>query len=132
MPNDLILLACSKKKLSHAAPARELYIGQLFRCALRYVDSTGRPALILSAKYGWITLDTVVEPYDVSIPYHKPYTGQFPKGSGHYIGGQNYFAFAPPRFAPLVPYYHNRGTLSWQAHIKNMMDGVARTALPNK
>jgi hypothetical protein len=120
----MILLACCKSKLTYPAPARELYAGQLFRAGLRYAVHVGAPVLILSAKYGWITLDTVIEPYNETIPYHKPYQGYFPAGNGFYVGGQQYFANAPSRYQPLVPHYHNRGTLAWQYHIKNMIAGI--------
>lgn len=122
--NNLLLVACSKNKLDVPAPACKLYTGQLFKAAMRYVRYSGRPFLILSAKYGWLYPNEVIAPYDEEIPYHRSYTGEWPNGSGHYIGGQQYFRKAPERFQPLVPHYHNRGTLSWQSHINNMIAGI--------
>lgn len=64
----LNLVGCGKQKLDHAAPARELYTGSLFRAARRYVESRAEPWLIVSAKYG------IVRPYDVLEPYEQSLT----------------------------------------------------------
>lgn len=69
------VIPCGGAKLDHAAPARDLYTGQMFRHTLENAERTaqldteelGRPArvLILSAKYGLVELDQVLEPYDL-------------------------------------------------------------------
>jgi len=61
------LIGCSKEKLDHAAPARELYTGQLFRAARAYAEATCDEWLILSAKHGLVGPDTVLEPYDTTL-----------------------------------------------------------------
>lgn len=61
----IALVGCSKSKLDRAAPARELYTGQLFRAALAYAESQRFDgALVLSALHGTLGLEEVVEPYD--------------------------------------------------------------------
>lgn len=71
------VIPCSGQKLDHPAPASRLYVGQMFRhtferavdCA-RLDEAAGQgPArvLILSARYGLITPDTVIEPYELKM-----------------------------------------------------------------
>lgn len=69
------VIPCSGGKLDQAAPARDLYVGQMFRHTLSRVErlaaldeAEGRgPArvLILSARYGLVSPDQVIEPYDI-------------------------------------------------------------------
>ncbi|KVP75219.1 hypothetical protein WJ93_07330 [Burkholderia ubonensis] len=62
---SLVLMACSAKKLSHAAPAFDLYQGSMYSTFRANVRQTARPhVIILSAKHGFIPSDTVIEPYD--------------------------------------------------------------------
>ena len=60
----MIIVGCGKAKLDHAAPARDLYTGSLFRAARRYVEARGEPWFILSAAHGLIGPEVVVLPYD--------------------------------------------------------------------
>ncbi|WP_019548596.1 DUF6884 domain-containing protein [Streptomyces sulphureus] len=61
------VIPCSGKKLDHAAPARELYVGSYFlscwRAAAVLAGDDGL-VLVLSARHGLVTLDEVLEPYD--------------------------------------------------------------------
>lgn len=61
------IIGCSKSKLSVPCPAKDLYQGDLFKLARRYVESLGIPYRILSAKHGLIHPDAFVEPYDIGI-----------------------------------------------------------------
>lgn len=69
----LFVVPCSRSKLPRRAPARLLYTGTAFRLALRVVEReaalTAEPGLatsvlVLSARYGLITPDTEIDPYD--------------------------------------------------------------------
>lgn len=60
----LILIACSAAKLPHAAPAGELYTGQLFKLAKAYALATGDDWLILSAKHGLLDPSKTIDHYD--------------------------------------------------------------------
>lgn len=70
------IIPCGDAKLDHLAPARDLYTGTMFRHTLRNVEAmaaSDRPraqVLILSARYGLITLDTVLAPYTTRITDH--------------------------------------------------------------
>lgn len=63
------LIACCKKKLDHAAPAIELYQSPLFKGSARWMNRSGRVPEwgILSAKYGLVMPDQVIEPYDLCL-----------------------------------------------------------------
>ena len=65
----IVIIPCGGAKLTTPAPARELYIGSMFRdqlaTALTMTDEEN--IFILSAKHGLIALDTIVEPYDLKM-----------------------------------------------------------------
>jgi len=52
-------------KTSYPAPAKELdSVSPLFRKALAYVQHDAEDIYVLSAKYGLVTLDQPLEPYE--------------------------------------------------------------------
>ena len=56
------------KKLPNRAPARDLYVSPLFRLNLKYAQILRPDAIfIVSALYGLLDLDTVVEPYNLTL-----------------------------------------------------------------
>jgi phage gp16-like protein len=59
------LVGCGKAKLSHAAPAKDLYTSTLFRLAREYAEETCDRWFILSAKHGLVDPDSVLEPYEL-------------------------------------------------------------------
>lgn len=59
-------IACGAAKLTHAAKARDLYTGSLFRLARAFAERSG-DWWILSAKHGRVHPDTVLEPYDMTL-----------------------------------------------------------------
>lgn len=62
------VIPCGGAKLDQPAPARDLYTGAMFQHTLTAAQAeatvTGGRILILSAKHGLVTLDTVLAPYD--------------------------------------------------------------------
>jgi hypothetical protein len=70
---NVFVVPCGGAKLAAAAPARDLYTGSAFRQVLRDVvaeaAATSGPTrvMILSARYGLLDLDQVVDPYDVTM-----------------------------------------------------------------
>jgi len=62
------LIACTKSKLDRPAPARELYsASDLFRKAAAYCDAYLDGWFVLSAKYGLVEPERVLEPYDLTL-----------------------------------------------------------------
>lgn len=63
----LVINGCSQGKQSQSAPAGEFYTGQLFRMLRKFSELHGFEQRILSGKYGLLTLDDLVDPYDMKI-----------------------------------------------------------------
>lgn len=64
---DLCLVSCVKTKLRERAPAKELYVSDWFRKARTVVEAKGWRWFILSAKYGLVNPDAVIEPYEKTL-----------------------------------------------------------------
>lgn len=62
-----MLVGCVKSKQDHAAPAKDLYVSDLFRKARRYAEETTERWYILSARHGLVAPDEVIEPYDLHL-----------------------------------------------------------------
>lgn len=61
-----VIVACGAKKLDRAASARCLYVGPYFKACLAYAlaIAKAKDVFIISAKYGLVGLNDVIEPYD--------------------------------------------------------------------
>jgi len=73
----LCLVGCCKTKRARAAPAKELYCSHLFRLCRQWAEQNADAWAILSAHYGVVEPDTVIEPYDTTIAQRRPF-GQPP------------------------------------------------------
>lgn len=62
-----VLVGCSAQKLDQAAPAQDLYRGDLFLKARAYAEALGADWRILSALHGILHPTDLVEPYDVCL-----------------------------------------------------------------
>lgn len=64
----IVLISCVSKKQSVTSRADEMYISSLFKLNLQLAKKL-RPdyIFILSAKYGLITLEDIIEPYDLTL-----------------------------------------------------------------
>jgi len=65
--SDVVLVGCVKSKLSHAAPAKDLYISPLFRKERAYAESAGARWFILSAEHGLVAPDEILQPYELRL-----------------------------------------------------------------
>ncbi|MGC5000587.1 DUF6884 domain-containing protein [Streptomyces sp. DT195] len=64
----LVIIPCGSTKLDRKAPAGELYVGSYHRSCREAADALtadGGTILVLSALYGFVTLDQEIEPYDL-------------------------------------------------------------------
>jgi Fe-S cluster biosynthesis and repair protein YggX len=63
------LISCTKLKKDYRCSANEMYLeSQLFKKAVQYVNKQNYDDwFILSAKYGLLHKDTVIEPYDITL-----------------------------------------------------------------
>lgn len=64
----IILISCVSKKRTRKSKAKDLYISALFKKNLQYAwQQKPDQIFILSAKYGLVTLDEEIEPYDLTL-----------------------------------------------------------------
>jgi hypothetical protein len=71
LPSTLVLIPCAAKKLTVGAPARDLYVSDHFKLALRAAEARAGAVdarvAIVSARHGLLMLDRVIAPYDCSM-----------------------------------------------------------------
>jgi hypothetical protein len=64
----IVLIACANKKINQKAKAKEVYVSPLFKLNLAYAQSINPDRIfILSAKYGLLSLEQEIEPYNESL-----------------------------------------------------------------
>jgi cytoplasmic iron level regulating protein YaaA (DUF328/UPF0246 family) len=64
----IVLISCVKTKLSYPAKAKNLYISSLFKKLYAYGKQLNPDAIfILSAKYGLLKSDDIIEPYELTL-----------------------------------------------------------------
>jgi hypothetical protein len=61
----VVVVPCGGAKLRRPAPAGQMYVGSYHRACRRAAAQLGGRLLILSARYGLLTPDTVIEPYEL-------------------------------------------------------------------
>lgn len=64
---DLYLVSCVSRKGDAPARAKDLYQSDWFCKARVWVEQTGRPWFILSAKYGLVHPEAVIAPYEKTL-----------------------------------------------------------------
>lgn len=67
LETSLYLVSCVGEKLAVRSPARDLYVSVWFEKARAFVESSGRPWFILSAKHGLVVPGEPIEPYDLTL-----------------------------------------------------------------
>jgi len=67
MARSIFLISCVSSKLDRPAPARELYVSDLFRKARAYAEASGQAWFVLSAEHGLVHPDTIVAPYEKTL-----------------------------------------------------------------
>lgn len=63
----VFLVSCVGQKLTRPAPAAELYTSPWFTKARQRIREAGHPWFILSAKYGLLSPDSVIAPYEQTL-----------------------------------------------------------------
>lgn len=62
------LVSCTKLKQNNAYQAKDMYLpSQLFKKARYYIENNYSNWYILSAKYGLLHIDQIIEPYDMTL-----------------------------------------------------------------
>ena len=63
----MYLVSCVKEKRATRSRAKELYTSPWFRKAREYVERTGQPWFLLSARHGLLDPESMIRPYDRSL-----------------------------------------------------------------
>ncbi len=61
------LISCSKSKSGHRDLARNMYVSPLYRKSVVITEAWGLTFSILSAKYGLLNPDEIIEPYNLTL-----------------------------------------------------------------
>jgi hypothetical protein len=69
MQPSVAIIPCTSQKADEPGPAKEVWIGTHFQLTLMHVEEWYDKIYIMSFKYGLITPDTVIEPYDLNIHF---------------------------------------------------------------
>lgn len=64
---NIALIGCSSLKQNRSCQAKDLYLGKIFVLSYRIAKKENLPIFILSAKYGLITENDIIAPYDLSL-----------------------------------------------------------------
>jgi uncharacterized protein DUF6884 len=69
MPTDrkIYLVSCVGKKRPSPSRARDIYVSAWFQLVKQYAEAAGSPWFILSAKYGLLEPDQIIEPYEQTL-----------------------------------------------------------------
>ena len=68
MPKRIAIINCKAKKQKYSCKAEEMYdISFQFRHQVKFIKEYYGDYLILSSKYGLITPDTIIDPYETSL-----------------------------------------------------------------
>jgi hypothetical protein len=66
--NKIVLISCVSRKRTYKSKAKDLYISDLFKKNMQYALRLKPDQIfILSAKYGLVSLDEEIEPYDLTL-----------------------------------------------------------------
>ena len=123
VPGMVLLLACSARKHPGRLRADSKYAGAIHCKGLEFARRERLVVQILSAKYGLLNADTVIDDYDQRMK--GDYRGPWPTLPGFYLGGQDYFRHAPGHLVPLIP----SGTIGFM--LQNMNALLAGTERDN-
>ena len=63
----IVFISCVKKKREYSCPAKDLYDSDLFRKSYSYACKIADKVYILSAKYGLLDPNEVIEPYNQTL-----------------------------------------------------------------
>ena len=65
--HQVVLVSCVAAKRTVPSPAKDLYLSALFKATRAYAETQSTKWYILSAKYGLLSPDDVVSPYELTL-----------------------------------------------------------------
>jgi hypothetical protein len=66
-PGAIAFIGCSKSKRNHSCSAKDMYLGELFKKAFKYCLVNNFTIYVLSAKYGLLSPNQIIDPYDQTL-----------------------------------------------------------------
>ena len=114
MPRQVALVSCVSKKLTHPAPAKDLYCSSWWQLAKKYTETSRLDWRPLSARHGLLHPEQILAPYEESlnnkskeqrIAWSQKVVEQLLElapagGTFVFIGGEKYREF-------VIPFLHN-------------------------
>ncbi len=67
MAARIALVSCVKTKATSKVPAKDMYLSPLFKGMRRYAEQNADAWYILSAEYGLLTPENVIDPYECTL-----------------------------------------------------------------
>lgn len=67
----IAIIPCTNQKSTTGGPARDVWIGNHFQLVLAHAEMFYDEVLVMSYKYGLISPDFIIEPYNIDIRYSK-------------------------------------------------------------
>jgi hypothetical protein len=129
------LVGCVKTKRDYPAPAKDLYISDLFHKRRAYVERYYDTWVILSAKHHVIMPDQILEPYDETLK-KKPRAARriwaqhvFEQLQRHYPEPRSnvfYFHAGKEYREDLIPHFVRHG-YSWEIPLKGLSFGEQKS-----
>lgn len=97
---NILIISCGAVKKEGSFKAEELYIGLMFKLALKFAKSIKGidEILILSGKYGLINLDDVIESYNMKLP--KDF--KFDEKTINYLNNNNVFLLVFANYEKII------------------------------
>jgi cytoplasmic iron level regulating protein YaaA (DUF328/UPF0246 family) len=122
----MAVLGCSRTKLPHPAPARELYQGHLFRLAWAYAEARAERVRILSALHGVVRPDWTVRPYERRLTELPPAARTVWGDEVAWALREELWASARPRVLVLAPHgYWRHVTLPAHVAVEQPLRGLS-------
>lgn len=66
-PSSVVLVSCGRRKRADLVPAKDLYTSPRFQEARKFAESFADHWFVISAKYGLVSPETAISPYDVAL-----------------------------------------------------------------
>lgn len=64
----IVFLSCVKSKRQNVCAAKDMYVSDMFKKSLAYAETlNAKKIYILSAKYGLLELNDIIEPYNLTL-----------------------------------------------------------------
>jgi len=132
----LFLGSCVGQKQPSPTRAKDLYTSPWFRLARAYVEATGCPWFILSAKYGLVHPDQLIEPYErtlnrMPIEERRAWAGRVGAELDRLLGVQEVIFLAGARYREFLSDHLRNGGIRVEVPMEGLTIGLQLQWLSN-